>query len=198
MITRALSSATAGLAVTTGLLYLMQFLVASGEEIITEPRPKLILDWIDIQHPPDTPVEVRRPERPDKPQLPPKTNLANLTDTDLVGVGISTAPPVPENHRPAFAKFGVSDGPLINIIKVQPQFPAAAAARGLDGTVIVQFDVTAMGLVENVVVLESTSKIFNKAAIEAASRFKYKPKVVDGTPYGAKGLRQLFRFEMEK
>ena len=198
MITRALSSATAGLAVTTGLLYLMQFLVATGEEIITEPRPRYVLDWIGPQQPPDTPVETRPPERPDKPQIPPKTNFADLTDTGLVGVGIPTAPPVPRTHRPAFTKFGVSDGPLINIIKVQPQYPAAAAIRGLDGTVIVQFDVTAMGVVENVVVVDSTNKIFNKAAIEAAYRFKYKPRVVDGTQYGGKGLRQLFRFEMEK
>ncbi len=198
MIMRALSSATTGLAVTIGLLYLMQFLVASGEEVITEPRTRYFLDWIDPQDPPDTIVEKMRPERPDKPQLPPETNFDNSTDTDFSGVGVPAAPSVPQTQRPSFAQFGVSDGPLINIIKVQPTYPAAAAARGLDGTVVVQFDVTAMGVVENVVVVESTNKKFNKAAIEAALRFKYKPRVVDGIPYGAKGLRQLFRFEMEK
>lgn len=198
MITRAISSAATGLAVTIGLLYLMQFLVASGEEVITEPRTRYFLDWIDPQDPPDTPTEERWPERPDEPQLPPETNFANSTDTDFGGVGVPAAPSVPQNYRPTFTGFGVSDGPLINIFKVQPNYPTAAAARGLDGTVVVQFDVTAMGVVENVVVVESTNKRFNKAAIEAASRFKYKPRVVDGMPYGAKGLRQLFRFEMEK
>lgn len=198
MITRALSSATAALAATTGLLYLMQLLVATGEQIIIEPGPRYFLDWIGPQDPPDKPVETRLPERPDKPQLPPKTNFADLTETGGIEVGISAVSAVPRAGGPTFVEFGFGDGPLINIIKVQPQYPAIAAARGLGGTVIVQFDVTAMGLVENVVVVDSTNKIFNKAAIEAASRFKYKPKVLDGTHYGAKGLRQLFRFEMEK
>ena len=97
-----------------------------------------------------------------------------------------------------FGQFGTGDGPLINIIRVQPLYPAIAATRGLDGTVTVQFDVSEIGTVENVTVIHSTNRIFNKAAIDAAYRFKYKPKVIDGTRYRATGLQQLFRFEMEK
>lgn len=200
MNTRALSSASAGLVVTTGLLYLMQILIATGEEIVIEPRPRHLLIWIDPTDPPDTPVESVLPERPDQPKLPPQTNIADITKTDGIGVGIGfyAGPSVPADTIPSLSGFGINDGPLISIIKVQPQYPAAATIRGLDGTVTVQFDVTAMGAVENVIVVNSSNKIFNKAAIEAAYRFKYRPRVVDGTPYGAKGLQQLFRFEMEK
>lgn len=198
MITRALSSVTAGLAVTIGLLYVMQFLIATGEEIITEPRRRHFLVWVNPPDPPDSPVEKMQPKRPDRPKLVPQTRLVDsLIDGD-VGIWIPSPPPVPPVDGPTLTGFNASDGPLINIIKVQPQYPVAATTKGLDGTVLVQFDVTAMGVVENIVVVDSTNRIFNKAAIEAASRFKYKPMVVDGTPYGAKGLQQIFRFEMEK
>jgi protein TonB len=81
---------------------------------------------------------------------------------------------------------------------VTPQYPVRAAANGLEGTVLVQYDVTTMGTVENVVVIESSNRIFDQAAIDAVYRFRYKPGIVDGVPYGSKGLRDLFRFEMEE
>ncbi len=198
MIRRPLSSATASLVVTIALLYVMQFLIATGEEIITEEPYRFVPDWVSLKDPPDTPVEARLPDKPDKPRPPPITNITESTETGGIGVEIPAARPVPQAGSPIFTAIGMNDGPLVNIIKVQPQYPVAAATRSLEGTVIVQFDVTAIGTVENVVVVDSTNKIFNKAAIEAAYRFRYKPRIVDGTPYGATGLQQLFRFEMEK
>lgn len=198
MITRPLSSVTAGLVATTGLLYLMQLLIASGEVVVTESRQRHFLDWISPKDLPDTPVETKLPTRPDVPQLPPITELVESTTSTGIGVGFTTTSPAPRPKGPDISAFGSRDGPLINIIKVQPIYPVTAANRNLEGTVIVEFDVTALGKVENVVVVDSTSNIFNKAAIEAAYRFKYKPRVVDGTAYGATGLQQLFRFEMEK
>jgi periplasmic protein TonB len=198
MITRALSSATAGLAVTTGLLFVMQILIATGEEIVVESRPGHFLNWVSPKDPPDTPVKESLPKKPDQPRLPPNTNFVDATETNGIGVGFPTALPVLRTGTPTLSGIGTSDGPLINIIKVQPHYPFAAMAKGLDGTVIVQFDVAATGTVENVVVVESSNKVFNKAAIEAAYRFKYKPRVVDGIRFGAKGLQQLFRFEMEE
>lgn len=198
MITRALSSATTGLVVTTGLFYVMQFLIASGEEIIIESRQKHDLIWVRAPEPPDPIVETPPPGRIDEPILPPNTSFPEAGQSGDIGVGFPVTPPVPRTGNPTFTGFGSNDGPLINIIKVQPQYPATAEKRNIEGTVTVQFDVTSLGTVENVVVIDSSNNIFNKAAVEAAYRFKYKPKVVDGTSYGATGLRQLFRFEMNE
>lgn len=198
MIARALSSATTSLAVTTGLLYVMQFLIATGEEIIIEPRQMHEPEWLSPPEPPATIVEPPPPRKIDEPPLPPKTNFPDMTEIGGTGIGIPPPPPTPPTGRPTISGLGTGDGPLINIIKVQPQYPAAAASKGLGGTVVVQYNVTALGAVENVVVVESTNKLFNKSAIAAAYRFKYKPKIVDGIPYGVKGLQQLFRFELEQ
>ena len=169
MITRVLSSATAGLAITTGLFYVMQFLIVTGEEILTEPRPRYFLDWVNPPDPPDSPVNKTRPKRPDQPKLPPQTHPVDSPVDGDVGIWIPSPPPVPPVDGPTLTGFNTSDGPLINIIKVQPQYPAGAANRELEGTVIVQYDVTTMGTVENVIVVESTNSIFNKASIAAAA-----------------------------
>lgn len=198
MITRALSSATVGLVVTMGLFYVMQSLIASGEEILTGSRQKLEVAWVRVPEPPDSIVETPPPTRIDEPVLPPDTNFPETGQSGDIAVGFPVAQPVPRTGNPTLTGFGLNDGPLINIIKVQPQYPVTAAKRDIEGSVTVQFDVTSLGTVENVVVIDSSNNIFNKAAIEAAYRFKYKPRVVDGTSYGATGLQQLFRFEMEE
>ena len=47
-------------------------------------------------------------------------------------------------------------------------------------------------------VLESEPPgIFDKAASEAASKFKYKPRVVDGEPIDVKGVPHKISFQLE-
>ena len=198
MITRALSSTTTGLLITMGLLFAMQLLIATGKEIITEPRPRHILEWVRLAEKPDPIIETPQVLKIDKPTVPPSTNFSDSEQSGGIGVEISVAPAAPRTGVTTFGGLGLTDGPLINILKVQPRYPTAAQTKGLEGTVIVQFDVTPLGTVENVSVIESSNSIFNKAAVEAAYRFKYRPKVVDGTSYGARGLQQLFRFEMKE
>ena len=56
----------------------------------------------------------------------------------------------------------------------------------------------ATGTVKDIVVVEAEPKrIFDDASIEAASRFKYRPRVVDGEPIEVRGVRNLFRFKLE-
>ena len=90
-----------------------------------------------------------------------------------------------------------ADNALINIINAEPDYPIAATARGLEGFVIVSFDVTELGTVENVSVVDSSHKVFEKPAIGAAYRSRYKPRTVDGVPQATRGLRKRFRFEMK-
>jgi protein TonB len=80
---------------------------------------------------------------------------------------------------------------------VKPVYPAGAAARGLEGFVTVRFDVTELGTVTNVEVLESTHRVFEKPAREAAHRSKFRPRVVDGVAMATTGIVRRYRFELE-
>ena len=62
----------------------------------------------------------------------------------------------------------------------------------------VSYDVMANGTVANVVVIESSNRLFDAAAIEAAYRFRYKPRIVDGIAQETYGLLNRFVFKMDE
>ena len=74
--------------------------------------------------------------------------------------------------------------------------PSRGAQR-LEGYVIVQFDVTAIGSATNISVLKSSHSVFERNSIRAAERFKYKARIIDGQAVATCGLRNQFTFEME-
>lgn len=176
----------------------MQILIVAGVDIIVEPRTKFSLGLMKVRSEEDVVAEPPLPERPAKPPMPPKTVLDGTTSESGPGVRVISPPPSPPAGGTTELGINYGDGPLFNIFKVSPNYPATAIARGLEGTVLVQYDVTTTGQVTNVVVLESSNRVFDNAAVAAAYRFKYKPKTIDGILYETKGLRNLFRFEMEQ
>lgn len=196
MYAKALSSAPAAAVVTVALLFVMQLLIRTGQEVVVEPRMPQFVDWVRLKEPPPPPVADPIPPRPDVPDVLPPTPRMVSDESYKTGVAIPSPTPSQRSLDPGISFGAFSDGPLINVIKVQPQYPVAAIARGLEGHVIVSFDVSPDGAVENVQVVESTSRVFDDAAVDAAYRFRYKPQVVDGVPQAAQGLQQLFRFEL--
>ncbi len=63
---------------------------------------------------------------------------------------------------------------------------------------MVEFTVTPSGGVRDPRVIEADPEnIFNRAALRAAEKFKYKPKVVDGQPVEVPGVRTIIRFELD-
>ena len=60
--------------------------------------------------------------------------------------------------------------------------PARAAARRLEGYVIVT---------------DSSNALFDRYAVDAAYKFKYKPHFIDGVPVDSHGMRNKFTFVLE-
>lgn len=67
----------------------------------------------------------------------------------------------------------------VPVAGVAPVYPVRALERGLEGYVILKYTVTAQGTVKDVVVVKSTSKLFNASAVSAARQYRYKPLGVD-------------------
>lgn len=187
-----------GVAVTAALLILMHTMIESGHGMLDAVTVRSV-DFVRVQRDEVVATREERPERPEAPERAPAMpepsaaqafsgaiqvavagpNLA-LTDTELGGVG-----------------FDVSDGEYIPIVKVAPRYPMRAAQRRLEGYVVVEFVVTTTGAVRDVVVVESTSEIFESAAIEAALKFKYKPRIVDGQPIAVSGVQNKITFRLD-
>jgi len=200
MIARYAVSISLGVAVTFVLLFIMQLLIETGRGALTESKSFRIDDFVRVQR--EELVETRK-ERPDKPreseQAPelPKSSILSGAD-NVIAVSMSAPTPLQTGFAFAGIGFGISDSEYLPIVKVAPIYPARALALEVEGYVIVQFTVTRTGTTRDVVVIESTSTLFNRAAVEAASKFKYKPRVIDGEPVEVTGVVHKITFEIER
>jgi protein TonB len=87
----------------------------------------------------------------------------------------------------------------VPLVRVNPQYPAKAASRGIEGWVHLRFTVTARGTTDDILVLDSNpTGYFESAARQAVKRYKYKPKVDNGQAVDRPGVEVVLSFELEK
>lgn len=109
--------------------------------------------------------------------------------------------PVPkvsvEIVNPSLSKPLIEADEFLPLVKVAPIYPSVALERNLQGHVLLEFAVTTTGAVRDPVVVEAEPPgVFDRAAINAVSRFKYKPKVVAGETVEVTGVRNRIVFEV--
>ena len=198
MLTRFLTAAATGMVMTGFLIFVMNYLIEVSEAVESTPRPRMTLEFGRQVEERDVVVKKPPPDMPTPPAPTPPLNPPTepIDGTNVIGIRMNLPGPPGYIHVPPV--LGTANNALINIIAVQPNYPLIASQRGLEGHVIVVFDVTEMGTVSNVVIVESSSSVFNKAAIDAAYRFRYKARMIGGVPQATSGLRKLFTFEMEQ
>jgi TonB family protein len=95
---------------------------------------------------------------------------------------------------PALAQ---DDRDVIPLVRIAPDYPPEAVQQRLEGHVILEFTITAEGATKDITVAESSSPIFEEAAIKAVSRWRYSPRVVDGAGVERPGTRTVIRFALE-
>ncbi|MBT7887115.1 MAG: energy transducer TonB [Gammaproteobacteria bacterium] len=206
-------STIVGVVVTLGLFYLMQYLIQGADSALTDDKIGNLVDFVRVKQDQQLETKQRKPKKPPPPDEPPPDvppqnfNVAvdsagfNMSNVDLsVSVDVGGG------------GFGISDGEYLPIVKVQPQYPRRALSRGLAGYVIVEFTVTAQGTVKDPFVVENCghipnarspvdcvdkpNSVFDSAAVKAALKFKYKPKVIDGNPVETGGVQNKITFEL--
>jgi periplasmic protein TonB len=186
--------------ITAALLWAMQYLIVTGVQAVTEERTFRFVDFVRIHR--DERVETRdeRVERVPEAQAPPPMQLQRRFDeTDTVGTGTGgfgiTAPQV--SHEMRLGREGFySDGDYMPIVQVAPQYPRRAADLGLEGYVLLEFTVTREGTVRDPQVIESSDSLFDRAAIEAVLRFRYRPRVIDGEAVEVPGVKFRITFRL--
>ena len=196
MFARYTSAVATGTLITLALLYTMQGLIDLQPGAGSTLQPGDLVKWVRLPSaaPPPAPAEPAfDKDTLSNAPVPPAGNAPT-------GSGQGSYLPVPPTKPPEVDTTldGLSDpdSPLISIVRVQPTYPANQQARGIEGWVDVRFDVMTNGLVTNIVVTRSSHKAFEKAAIKAAQRFRFKAPVVNGMPQVARGIDYRFRFEM--
>lgn len=213
MVIRLSLSSIGGVFVTLALFYLMQALIQGADSALSSDKTLTLVDFVRVKQNQQLETKDRKPKKPPPPDEPPPDvppqnfnvavdkagfTMARMDASVIIDVG--------------GGGFGISDGDYLPIVKVQPQYPRRALSRGMSGWVIVEFTVSEKGTVIDVIVLENCgwvtnarkegecvdnpNSVFDSAAVKAASKFKYKPKVIDGDPVATAGVLNKITFEL--
>lgn len=200
--TRYVIALALALSMTFILLWGMQTLITGGNKALTEAPRGNVLDFIRLKKEQSLVKKERKPQKPAKPETPPPPMATpQMQQSNPNDSAISTNFDAAINANMTLAG-GISldggDGDYLPIVKVAPIYPRRAQARGIQGYVIVEFTVTKNGSVKNAKVVKAEPEgIFDQAAVNAAMKFKYKPRVVDGVAMEVAGVQNRISFEIE-
>lgn len=189
-------------AMTIALLWGMQTLIAGGNEALSEAPKGNVLDFIRLKKEETVAKKERKPQKPPKPQTPPppmqQPQMSNSNPNVNAASTSFSADIQADTGLSGGLSLGSSDGEYLPIVKVAPIYPRRAQSRGIEGYVIVEFTVSKTGAVVDPVVVEANPEsIFDRAALDAALKFKYKPRVVDGEPMEVAGVQNKISFEID-
>ena len=191
-----------GAFITLTLFYFMQTLIATGEgldktvsvvKIVDATMPEIELDVIEnIEKP--KPIEELNEPPPDTPD-----KRINLDDGPALNIVRSEVAVVSDLNLGS-AQISITDGEMLPLVNVTPEYPTRAASRGIEGWCQVRFTVDATGnVVEDTIEVVDAEPpgLFDRSSIRAAARFKFQPRVKDGQGVAVPGVQYVFRYVLE-
>lgn len=201
MFTRLLTAVVIAGIITTALFYGMQALIKSGDSAITDPAQGSVLDFIRLKPEETVQKKDRKPKKPPQPQEPPPPMEQPQMSPDIADAGDAGFDFSADVSGDMALQSGLAlesgDGEYLPIVKVSPVYPRRALQRGIEGYVIVEFVVDKTGAVKSPTVIEANPEgLFNRAALDAALKFKYKPRVVNGEATEVSGVQNRITFEI--
>jgi len=185
--------------ITLSLFYFMQALIATGGALEQNPN---IVRIVDATMPEIVMEVIREVERPqpmqevDQAPPPPDRNI-NMDNSAGLNVARESVS-VDLGLDIGGFNIGASDGEMLPLVNIQPQYPTRAAQRGIEGWAQVAFTVTDSGGVRDVVVVDAEPRgMFDQSSIRAAERFRFQPRVVNGVAVEVPNVQYVFRFRLE-
>jgi len=190
---RYLVSVIVAVVVTLSAFYLMHRLISgdAGDERANDAPPGIRFGPVDV----DDQVQTRDrrrpspPPPPDRPPPPPQMTIAqmeaqalDLPDLDLSNIDLALSMRGTGLALASLTSFQPDDdGDVIPLVRIQPQYPRSAAMNFIEGYVTIEFTIDESGAVRDPRVIESSPpRIFDRAALRAILRWKFKPRVEDG------------------
>ena len=197
MILRYVIGVGLGGAVTFALLWLMLSVIANPQAATDAGVKGRVVDFVRVQEDQEVAIKRRKPEPPPPPDQPPPALPKPSFDTDVsMGLEVGSVDLDVDIDTSGSGGF-TADGEYLPIVKVQPIYPRRAQQRGIEGFVLLEFTVTSTGAVRDPIVVEAEPPgIFDRAAINAALKFKYKPKVINGEPIEVAGVLNRIVFNL--
>jgi len=193
-----------GLVITAALFWMMPYLIENTDRQLDKSGSANLVDFVRIRR--DETVHRRelKPRKPPPPQSPPPlptTPQVESLSPSAEAIAISAAPAETDIEiSSAGFSLGVGEGDYLPIVKVAPIYPQRALSRGIEGYCVVQYTVTRQGTIRDPFVIEDqcTNALFHRPSLQAALKFKYKPRVIDGQAVEVPGVQNKFTYVIEE
>lgn len=198
MITRYSISLTFAALITFALFFGMQLLITTNEIKLEDSGPTIRVELGQVRDIQEVRQIENKPDVPEAAEAAPEATIDMSSSVDNVAGGIEIGGATMEVAAitTGTGGFSAADGEYLPIVRVAPQYPSRAQENGIEGYVIVEFTVTAEGTTADVIAVESSHKMFERNAVKAAQKFKFKPRVVDGDPISVAGVQNRIVFEL--
>ncbi len=194
--------ALVGAVVAISLLWVMQYLIATGKDVISDRQKVHFMDFVRVEKDQSVERKTRKPKKPPAPEeQPPDMPQPQQDQVNPQAESIYVAPVgIGGGDMDIASSFGLeaSDGEYLPIVKVAPIYPRRAQSRGVEGYCTIEYTVTKNGTTTNPRVVDCSSSLFEKASIEAALKFKYKPRVINGEAIDVPGVRNRFTYVLDQ
>lgn len=200
-------SFVAGIFLALAMFWFMQWLVQPPAIIQNVSSSQVNVNFIRELRDSKSQLKNREDSPPEPPQQPPVPAAPQATEnTPPSPMGAAPLPGLPS----ALASFkgqaigsllggySAGDSDVMPLVQIEPVYPPQALARKIEGLVVLRMQINASGAVDDIEVIKAEPKgVFEREAIRAAYRYKFKPKLVDG-----KAVPQVatlpFEFKLEK
>lgn len=206
---RLIVAAIMAVGVTFGLFLFMQKLISSGNDERAEMDAIAGIHFGPVEIPDEIMTRDRRkpkkPPPPKNPPPPPKMQVAKMDQQvqrmpqlDLPNLDV----PLVGGSGMFLGNFQqvdrTAEGDVIPVVVIRPMYPREAAMSGTEGWVKVEFTITEIGAVKDPKVIDANPpRIFNREAIRAILKWKFKPRVVEGVAVERRAT-QIIDFTLDK
>lgn len=187
---------------TFGLFWVMQALVnVSGELLDSKPSPKV--EFVRLKKDTTPEPKKREPPKREKPEAtppPPQMNMAqNINPGEGVGEIIPMADTTAALGEATAIGAGGRDQGVVPLVRVEPEYPARAMSRRIEGWVDVLFTIGKAGNVEDPKVVRANPPgVFEQAALRAIRRWRYTPRIEDGKAVKQPGIGVRLTFKLPR
>ncbi|OQK16419.1 hypothetical protein AU255_00470 [Methyloprofundus sedimenti] len=201
-----------GIAIALALFWAMQYMITNNQQGFKKTDSIRMTEFVRLKRESQiqskervVPEKPKSKERPEQPKIQMQSTQVAKTvtpDMDMPNLDI----PLQTNSFNGSVLTGlqVQSGPgeinanVIPLVRIPPTYPMRAASRRIEGWVKVEFTITKEGTVTDATVVASQpSSIFNRAALRAIKRWKFKPYIIAGEAYEQRAI-QTMEFTLSK
>ncbi|MFT4571780.1 MAG: protein TonB [Hyphomicrobiaceae bacterium] len=191
--------------VTFGLFFTMQYLIAGRAAPLGDSVRVRGLEFVRLSRSEEVKRKERaKPKKIEQKEPPPSAPAIAKGPGPMVQNLVVDMPDFTPSL--AFGEGGEGGGgasagnqDLVPLVRVNPQYPARARARGVEGWVHLRFTVTSEGATTDITVVDAEPHgYFERAAAAAVERYKYKPRIEGGSAVAQKAVELVLAFELER